>query len=525
MSGIRFPLIAGLTAFLVAFLLLLRAGYPDIASHTLPLGDLAADTLLVRRALHGLLLTGHYNYNGVHHPGPYMLYMQALGVWLTSGLAPGVAGSPYGGQIVGALLNNALFTGLFAALMQRLLRHEGLRDGQAAMLALVTLLPLLAGLGRAVTNPWIPCAIILPFASLLLSVLLLWRGSAGALVAASYCTGVLVHAYIPMPLIAGPLWLAGVVVGARRRRAAGCGGFPAWAWLISGLVIALFLAPMLLDLVLNPPGNLMKILGEVIHPSRKTPAPTLSMLMVVLLGGRQVFPHLLPLLFLTGAGMALALAGFNRALWRDLLVLGALTVLVSLLAYAGAPTPVMTYWGFYLCGGMVLAAALGLVCLAIQGSRWRRGTLLLLAGSLAGLLLAAPSPVARSAFARDYYRMADWVMAQVPPAGRVELLSTRRRNQPAPVWRRNALGGIFVAALIVELDWRGVSVCHRDPDAAIFATPEFTCAPTAAGQPVRVFEFTEWDECPATEAAAWGEKGYCISARLLPDTASDGRVE
>lgn len=115
-------------ASVIAFLLLLRAGYSDITGYAVPPSDLAADALLVRRATHGLLLTGHYKYYGVHHPGPYMLYVRALGEWLTSHLAPGVTGSPFGAQIVGGLLNNALFLGLIVALMQRLLQREGVRE-------------------------------------------------------------------------------------------------------------------------------------------------------------------------------------------------------------------------------------------------------------------------------------------------------------------------------------------------------------------------------------------------------------
>lgn len=122
----------------------------------------------------------------------------------------------------------------------------------------------MVAMGSFVTALWIPFAIILPFTCLLTSVLLLGRGSAGGLVIASFCTAVLVHAYIPMPLIAGPLWLAGIVVGTRRRRAGDGRGFPGWAWGASGLIIFLFMLPMLLDMVLNPPGNVMLILQRAV---------------------------------------------------------------------------------------------------------------------------------------------------------------------------------------------------------------------------------------------------------------------
>lgn len=120
---------------------------------------------------------------------------------------------------------------------------------------------------------------------------------------ASFCTAVLVHAYIPMPLIAGPLWLAGIVVGTRRRQAGDGRGFPGWAWGASGLIIFLFMLPMLLDMVLNPPGNVMLILQRAVHPIVQTPAPTPLMLLHMLDSGAYRLPHNGLLLALVSIGI------------------------------------------------------------------------------------------------------------------------------------------------------------------------------------------------------------------------------
>lgn len=510
-------------AFVVACLILLNTSAAIIVGNSLPIGDLAADTLLVRRATHGLLLTGHYNYLGVHHPGPYLLYMRALGAWLTTGLVPG---SPFGGQLVGGLLNNALFMGLIGAQMQRLLRSEAVPDGRATMLALATLLPLMGGLGLWAVAIFIPIAIILPFTCLLLSVLLLWRGSAGALVVATFCTAVLVHAYIPMPLIAGPLWLLGVAGGIRRRRAVRGRGFPAWAWTASALIIVLFMLPMLLDMVLNPPGNIMLIMQQVMHPSLQTPPPTPWMLVTILLKGGHRLPHYGAMLALTAVGASLALAGFHRALWRDYLILSAATVLVSLLAFARAPTPVQGYWGFYIGGGMLLGGMLTVVSLAQFCRRWRWRLPLVLAVSVAAVALSLPERRAVPVEHR-YREMADWIVSQVPLGGRVELLSVRQRQLPAPLGQEKALDALFVASLVVELDWRGVPVCHRNPDAAIIVTPEFICTPQPDPSPVRAFVFMQRDvgpDCATDAAATWTLGGSCIAAKILPDPSPLGQT-
>lgn len=438
---------------------------------------------------------------------------------MTTGLLPGVAGSPFGGQLAGGLLNNALFMGLIAAQMQRLLRSEAVPDGRAMILALAALIPLIGGLGFWGVQIFVPIAIVLPFTCLLLSVLLLWRGSAGALVVATFCTAVLVHAYIPMPLIAGPLWLLGIAGGIRRRRAAQGGGFPAWAWVASALILALFMLPILLDMVLNPPGNIMLILREVMHPSLPTPPPSPWMLVSILLKGGHRLPHYGVMLALMAVGTGLALAGVQRALWRDFLILSGAMVLVSLLAFARAPTPVQGYWGYYIGGGMLLGGMLAFDVLALFCCRWRWGLPLLLAVSGAALGLFPPKVpvVPKEQLYRD---IADWIVAQLPPGGRVELLSVRQKQAPVPPGQEKALNALFVASLVLELDWRGIPVCHRNPDAAIIVTPEFICAPQPDPSPVRAFELFQRDpspDCGADAAATWTVGGSCIAAKTLPD--------
>jgi len=94
-----------------------------------------ADILLTQRAAHGWLLTGHYSYFGVHHPGPFFLYVRLLGQWLAGGLT----GSVFSAQLVGVMACSAGFAGLFTALLHRLARRTGACDRTAAAAAVAAL--------------------------------------------------------------------------------------------------------------------------------------------------------------------------------------------------------------------------------------------------------------------------------------------------------------------------------------------------------------------------------------------------
>lgn len=94
-------------------------------------------------------------------------------------------------------------------------------------------------------------------------------GSAVSLIISAFCGAVLIHGYIPMPVIICPVWLIATLLGAQARRARGSGGFPMAAWLTVATIMAVFSLPMVLDTIINPPGNIVAIYNRIIE-IRKT---------------------------------------------------------------------------------------------------------------------------------------------------------------------------------------------------------------------------------------------------------------
>ena len=74
-------------------------------------GDLAANSLLIDRALDGRLLVGNYSLVGFNHPGPGILAMQAAGQAVFQ-RALDVVSAPYAGQFLGIIALNAICIGV-----------------------------------------------------------------------------------------------------------------------------------------------------------------------------------------------------------------------------------------------------------------------------------------------------------------------------------------------------------------------------------------------------------------------------
>lgn len=467
------PLRTGLTVALILFPLLLLANRATLTMDFVPNHDYAADILLTQRAVHGWLLTGHYSFVGVNHPGPFFLYVRLLGQWLAGGLT----GSVFGAQLVGVLACSAAFSGLFAALTQRLVEREGACSQTAASAAVAALILALTNLHNDITSIWMPDVLILPFLTFLVAVILMLQGSAFGLLAGTFCAAALVHGYIPLPIVVGPVWLVAAIWGARVHRIATGHGFPRAVWAGVTLIIMLFMLPLALDIIINPPGNIIRIL-ETAKQTRLTTSPPTAYEICRLLGSNWLRGARHGLWLAIAAGFTISLITTRyRGLVGTGLILVALTFITSALTFAQAPTPLRGYSALFFMATALLPITLGAVITILELGRRHRplaplGALLLLLSFFIFCIMGTLSGKYVSAV---YVRsLARAIAAENPPGSRVELENQAINPSKWRGWEK-LKAGYTIPGLMLELDHFGINACYRDPVLGYYVTPERVC--------------------------------------------------
>lgn len=458
-----------LTVAVILFSLLLFENRATLTMDFVPSGDVAADILLTQRAAHGWLLTGHYSFVGVNHPGPFFLYVRLLGQWLSGGLT----GSVFGAQLVGVLACSAAFSGLFVALIHRLAEREDACNRTAASAAVAALILALVIIHDDIANIWMPNVLILPFLTFLAAVILMFQGSLFGLLAGTFCAAALVHGYIPMPIVVGPVWLVATILGGRARRISTGHGFPRTAWVGVTLIIALFMLPLALDVIVNPPGNIIRIL-ETAKQTRLATQPPTAYELCKLLGNSWLAGIRHGLWLAIAAGLAIShITTRYRRLVRDGVIVVALTFITSMLAFAQAPTPLREYSARFFIATALLPITLGAVLTILELGRRHRliaplSTLLLLLTFLGTGTLST-----NYSNAIDIRRLARAIAEENPPGSRIELDSQTKNSSK---WQGMVKKeGSIISSLILELDHFGITACYRDPVLGYFVTPERIC--------------------------------------------------
>lgn len=224
-------------------------------------GDAAANSILIEKAVHFSLLVGNYSREGFNHPGPALLYIESFGQDVFYTLLHLVA-SPYGGQVLAVYLLNALLLAAVTAVFYRHTRSYALATGATAIILWLTN-------GHTIwASSWMPYMYIAPFLLAVVSGASIASGVVGDLPLYVLATGLLMHGHVSfIPIMGVYSVLVAVTWALRHRRdsrpvrSAVAGNRRAFA--LSGLLVALFLLPVVLELVLHWPGEWAKYLRYI----------------------------------------------------------------------------------------------------------------------------------------------------------------------------------------------------------------------------------------------------------------------
>jgi hypothetical protein len=242
--------------------------------------DYAANSLQVLKAKQFQETLGHYCRFKFHHPGPAWFYVFAWSeLLLSDGLR--LVPTPFNAQLVAIYGLSAFF---FSAALMIVARR--LPKGRSSFLGVSLLLAAwhFGAVGKfyefipghmGLFCPWPPCLLVLPFFCFLVAAAAVASGSAKDLPVMTLAACFLVHGYTSMPLFVIPITIlvyAALVVRSRKNEAR-------WPWRIAprahwlaAATIALFLLPMIVDVVTAHPNNIERILLHLqnSHEERKS---------------------------------------------------------------------------------------------------------------------------------------------------------------------------------------------------------------------------------------------------------------
>lgn len=159
-------------------------------------GDYAANSILVAQASHFQLLIGNCSRIGFHHPGPAFLYVLAAGEGLFyDGLH--LAAAPYNGQLLGALVLDAVLVGLVVRIVHR---HTGSLLAAGTTLGVVLAY---AGEHRLFNSVWMPVLYVTPFLLLIVAAASVASGLIADLPNLVLAGGLLVHGHVSFLMFVG----------------------------------------------------------------------------------------------------------------------------------------------------------------------------------------------------------------------------------------------------------------------------------------------------------------------------------
>lgn len=438
-------------------------------------GDEAANSILVTRALHLSLLVGNYSRLRFNHPGPAFLYVQAVGQAALSSVLHAVP-APYNGQVVAAIVLNALLLALTADVVRR-------RLGLAAGIAFLLVCLLVTSHRLLWAFTWMPYMYAAPFLLMLVAAASVAGGDLADLPLFVLSGGLLVHghvAFVPIMVVTSLATVAAHIVqrrrnGERLRAEANRQRRSLWA---SAAIAGVFALPMVVELVRHWPGPW----GQYWNYSRRHATHRHGAMAVLRFAGRywSQAPWETALFAAAAvAAIALAVTEKDRGRRRFLVMLLAGCALQTLLfagfVAAGVDSlgSVDAYLGFfyYVVPAAVVAAAAAALVPRLEALGHQK------VGAVAGAALAAAAAVflwRSPSFAATYpgdpgLPAVAATVAQARPGPHADVVVKLATTEPA------ADGWPDVTGLMVAASRDGYHVCVADGWWSFMMTPQYIC--------------------------------------------------
>lgn len=231
--------------------LLLLSRHVIVSPSSIEVGDPAANSLLVQQAKDLRLTVGNYSRTGFNHPGPALLYVLAAGEVAFFDMLP-VAGSPFGGQIVGIALWNALLLTLIFRQFAKLAsdRWTAFAGFSTFILLLTRLEPL------SLVGSWFPHMYLLPFALFLISLVVARCRPGSGHISLGLAVGVLWNAHVAFLPITGVVMVLAFLEVALREGFRECVAARKRAILAGASVTTVLLVPLMVELARHWPSPL-----------------------------------------------------------------------------------------------------------------------------------------------------------------------------------------------------------------------------------------------------------------------------
>jgi hypothetical protein len=251
-----------------AFVLLILVLNVQLFTHPIvEFSDYAANSLLVQQAKHFTLLTGHYSRWGFHHPGPFFLYLFALGEFVFYD-ALHVVPAPYNAQLLVTIIFNGIL--LYAALCV-FRRHAKLSVPMALLVITVVTITVNASIHSAsgalsiMISNWMPDVLFFPYLLFAVSAASVMAGRTRDLPLLAFAGMILIHAHFAQFLFVGVIGGSAVVyIVVRAQRQGGLRTFLSEArrsFAVAAAIVFVLALPPLLEIVLDRPNNLDAVLA------------------------------------------------------------------------------------------------------------------------------------------------------------------------------------------------------------------------------------------------------------------------
>lgn len=227
-------------------------------------GDYAANALQINHAKFFAEIYGNYSRWGFNHPGPAFFYCYAVGDYLFHDFLP-VFPSPHQAHIFIGLLVQTLFLGIALGTFSQFAR-SWLFTGFLTLWAAgqFSVVPdILMGI-------WPPYVLIMPLLAFVASAAAVASGHKSYLPWLCLSAGFLAHGHVAQPLFILPIATIAFSAYLRGRRPNLQPGNDRLEWLVSGLLLLIFLAPIMLDFLKGRESNLVLIINHLKTHARES---------------------------------------------------------------------------------------------------------------------------------------------------------------------------------------------------------------------------------------------------------------